>query len=92
MRPLAPLIVSRLLRLGAILVGLLLVAPLASAQECDRGVEPKAYAVLVDEAPTIDGVLDDPVWDRAESITEFTQVEPVFCAPGSYPTEAAAVA
>lgn len=87
MRPLAPLIVSRLLRLGAILVGLLLVAPLASAQECDRGVEPKAYAVLVDEAPTIDGVLDDPVWDRAESITEFTQVEPVFCAPGSYPTE-----
>jgi Domain of unknown function (DUF5916) len=48
---------------------------------------PEARAVLVDEAPVLDGVLDDPVWQRAEPIDEFTQVEPKNGEPGSFATE-----
>jgi hypothetical protein len=33
-------------------------------------------AVRVDQSPKIDGVLDDPVWQRASSISEFVQQEP----------------
>ena len=61
--------------------------PAWADEECSRGVAPRANAVFVDEAPTIDGVLDDAIWEKAEVITELTQVEPVFCAPGSFRTE-----
>ena len=39
---------------------------------------PTAKATRIDasEAPTIDGNLSDPVWQKAEPITEFYQVEP----------------
>lgn len=33
------------------------------------------------EAPKIDGVLDDPVWQKAAEISEFYQVEPTIGAP-----------
>lgn len=33
-------------------------------------------AVRVEEPPRIDGILDDPVWKKAEVITEFVQREP----------------
>jgi Domain of unknown function (DUF5916)/Carbohydrate family 9 binding domain-like len=33
-------------------------------------------AVRVDQSPKIDGVLDDPVWQRASLINEFVQQEP----------------
>lgn len=55
--------------------------------ECERGIAPRAHAVLVDVGPTIDGKLDDAVWAEAEVVTDLTQVEPVFCAPGSFRTE-----
>lgn len=48
---------------------------------------PEARAVLVDEAPVLDGVLDDPVWQQAEPIGDFTQVEPKNRAPGTFATE-----
>ena len=51
------------------------------------GETPRAYVTFVEQGPELDGVLDDPVWQRAEPITEFTQVEPVQLGPPSYPTE-----
>jgi hypothetical protein len=65
------------------------VAPRAFAadEECALGLAPEARAVFVEEAPTIDGVLDDPVWERAEVISELTEVEPTFCVPGRFRTE-----
>ena len=33
-------------------------------------------AVRVDQSPKIDGVLDDPVWQRASLVSEFVQQEP----------------
>jgi len=58
-----------------------------ASEDCARGVEPRAVAVYVEEVPTIDGVLDDPVWEQAEVITNLTQVEPVFCEDASFETE-----
>jgi hypothetical protein len=55
--------------------------------ECDRGQNPQARAVLVDEGPIIDGVIDDEVWQQAEVITELTKVTPRFCEPPTYRTE-----
>lgn len=51
---------------------------------------PRAVAVRIDEAdaPVIDGDLTDPVWDRADVIEEFYQVDPVEGAPPSQPTRA----
>jgi Domain of unknown function (DUF5916)/Carbohydrate family 9 binding domain-like len=49
--------------------------------------QPRATAILVDEAPTIDGVLDDPIWAKSEVITKLTQVVPVQGAPPTFPTE-----
>ena len=55
--------------------------------ECDRGQLPRAEAVFVTEAPVLDGVLDDPVWQEAEVITNLTQVVPVFCSDPSFRSE-----
>lgn len=57
------------------------------ADACDRGQDPTAHAVRVEQGPEIDGVLDDPVWDQARPISQLTQVEPVFCAKPSFPSE-----
>ena len=55
--------------------------------ECDRGQLPRANAVFVTEAPVLDGVLDDPVWQEAEVITNLTQVVPAFCRDPSFRSE-----
>jgi hypothetical protein len=44
-------------------------------------------AVRVDQAPRIDGVLDDQVWQNAPVVDEFTQQEPREGAPASERTE-----
>ncbi len=44
-------------------------------------------AFRVDQAPKIDGVLDDEVWQRAPMIDDFTQQEPHEGAPASERTE-----
>ncbi len=85
----------RFVRLPAVLVLLLLPFLLSSfaartaraAGECEKGVAPRANAVFVDEAPTIEGVLDDAIWEKAEVITQMTQVEPDFCAPSAFRSE-----
>jgi hypothetical protein len=44
-------------------------------------------AVRVDQAPKIDGVLDDEVWKKATLVEEFTQQEPREGAPATERTE-----
>ncbi|MAG32649.1 MAG: hypothetical protein CL908_17330 [Deltaproteobacteria bacterium] len=51
------------------------------------GETPIANAVLVEEGPTIDGVLDDAIWEKAEVITDLTMVEPTAGAPPSFRSE-----
>jgi len=60
--------------------------PLAGL-ECGRGQDPHAMAVLVDEAPVIDGVIDEAVWAQAEVITDLTKVTPFFCEPPTFRSE-----
>ncbi len=60
--------------------------PLAGL-ECGRGQDPHALAVLVDEAPVIDGVIDEAVWAQAEVITDLTKVTPFFCEPPTFRSE-----
>ena len=48
--------------------------PSAWAQGADR---PVATALRVIEAPTIDGLLDEAVWQRSTPLTDFVQAEPL---------------
>ena len=66
---------------GPLVVAILLAVP-AYANDA-----PRAHAVRVMEPPVIDGILDDPVWQQAEVVSEFTQVVPVEGAEPSYRTE-----
>jgi hypothetical protein len=63
----------------------------ALAQSAAAGQEQaaarRANAVRVTEAPTIDGVLDERVWQQATPIDEFVQVEPVEGEPATERTE-----
>lgn len=59
----------------------------AQASAVELGVAPTVHAVLVEEAPIIDAELDDPVWQKAEVITDLTQVEPLQGAPPTFRTE-----
>ena len=58
---------------GAISVLVSLSTFSAFAQEAPR---PVATAIHVDEAPVIDGVLDDRVWQTATPLNNFRQAEP----------------
>ena len=60
--------------------------PVASG---DEGAAPpeNAVAVEIEEAPTIDGRLDDEVWLQAEAMTGFTQRVPADGQPASERTE-----
>ena len=67
------------------LISLLVLLPATSAYAQDdsnrdatlAGMSRTAVAVLVDEAPVLDGVLDEAVWAEADPITDFLQLEPV---------------
>ena len=50
---------------------------------------PTAKATRIDaaEAPTVDGDLSDPIWQKAEPITEFYQLEPDVGQPASERTD-----
>lgn len=72
---------------GGLGLVLLCAAP-ASAQNGDGAAPARvAVAVRVDEAPRIDGVLDEDLWSGIEPITDFRQREPVDGAAASEPTE-----
>jgi hypothetical protein len=60
-------------------------APLAVAQPSRE--RPSVPAVRVDEAPRIDGVLDEAVWRLATPVDQFTQQEPDEGRPASDRTE-----
>jgi hypothetical protein len=73
--------VARLIaRLGALL---LILGPAATAQE----VRPEGWAVRTDSAPTIDGRLDDAVWEKARLLGTLTEVVPIEGAKPKDPTE-----
>jgi len=44
-------------------------------------------AIRVDEAPRIDGILDEPIWQSAPYATDFITRSPVFGRPGNDRTE-----
>ncbi|NRA09767.1 MAG: carbohydrate binding family 9 domain-containing protein [Myxococcales bacterium] len=47
----------------------------------------RAHAVFVQEGPVLDGLLEDPVWQLAEPVGGFTQIEPDEGAPPTQRTE-----
>jgi hypothetical protein len=64
-------------------VAMLFSASMVSGQNTGR----VARATFVDEAPTIDGFIDDAVWARAEPITGFVQQVPIEGNPATEKTE-----
>ena len=53
----------------------------------DSSKKLRAAAVRVESAPKIDGVLDDPAWEKAIPISDFVQHEPQEGEPASEKTE-----
>ncbi|MBA2585493.1 MAG: hypothetical protein H0U99_03310, partial [Chthoniobacterales bacterium] len=76
---------TRHLRLAEFVVAVVLVAKLASAEP--TGSPPYVRALRVEQAPRIDGVLDDACWRTTEALTNFAQVLPVAGAQPSERTE-----
>ena len=58
-----------------------------SAGTGTAGRPPVATAVRVLEAPVIDGLLDEEVWQQATPMTDFVQAEPLEGQPASERTE-----
>lgn len=78
----------RIRALATSLLALLAVSFPPHARGADDEVPtPRARAVLVAEAPVIDGVLDDAIWSESPVYDAFTQVEPVQGAAPSQRTE-----
>ncbi|WP_420454511.1 DUF5916 domain-containing protein [Rubrivirga sp.] len=72
------------------LLALALAAPLAAQPGTAPTVPPsdrEVAAVFTDEAPRIDGHLDEPLWHRVEPVRTFTQVWPDTGAPATEATE-----
>ena len=59
----------------------------AARPAADSGSRPVATAVQAAEAPMVDGVLDDRVWQNATPLTNFVQAEPLEGQPASESTE-----
>jgi hypothetical protein len=59
----------------------------AQPQISQEGLFPIATAVRVDHAPKMDGTLDDPIWEKAEVISNFRQKEPYEGQPATEKTE-----
>ena len=79
--------------LTIVLLGLTCASPvLAQGQQAGRpaatfGSRPIATAVPAAEAPTIDGILDDRVWQNATPLTGFVQADPFEGQPASETTD-----
>lgn len=74
----------------SLLTGLVPVASLAH-EEATFTTVPQLQVVAVTEAPSIDGRLDDAVWQQAVPFVGFTQREPATLQPSSEKTELRAV-
>ena len=66
---------------------LLLSVAQASPAQGQETARPIALAVQASEAPTIDGVLDDRVWQNATPLSDFVQAEPFEGQPASESTD-----
>src|SRR5262245_36440021 len=62
-------------------------AALAQAPLTAPAAARRATAVRTSEVPTIDGVLDERVWEQATPIDEFVQIEPQEGLPATERTE-----
>ncbi len=62
-------------------------APPAGRPAKDESVRISAEATRSDHAPTLDGTLNDPLWQSAKPITEFRQREPYEGGPATETTE-----
>lgn len=71
----------RALRFSALPLLVSMISPLLASQ---AGGSPRVVLPILEEAPTIDGDLGDPGWDKAALIDDFGQVEPN---SGAEPTE-----
>ena len=69
---------------SALAFGLLISQPVSAQENWERY---SANAIHADQAPEIDGFLNDAVWQTAEVITDFIQQEPSEGDPASEPTE-----
>lgn len=71
----------------ALLVMLICISALATAQNNSGAARKSIEAVRITRAPVIDGVLDDDVWALAKPITDFHQTRPGDQTPTSEDTE-----
>ena len=71
----------------ALLVTLICIPALATAQNNSGAARKSIEAVRIISAPVIDGVLDDDVWALAKPITDFHQIRPGDQTPTSEDTE-----
>ena len=55
--------------------------------QTDLTVQKEGLALFVDQAPELDGVLDDPVWSLTSPLSDFHQKDPQEGAPASEYTE-----
>lgn len=85
---------NKRLRRGLLCTLSLFTAPFVVAQQetltetvVDTDATRSFQAVRVNTAPTIDGVLDDAIWQQAELVTDFHQTSPGNGDPTSEPTE-----
>src|SRR5687767_9574612 len=77
------------------LILLLLVAPVPdrAAGQVNPSVEPPrrpemaAAPMQAEERIQLDGIFNEPVWQRAQSAKEFIQQDPAFGEPATEPTE-----
>ena len=76
---------ATLIHTAVVVLTVLWVQPASALQESRQLYE--VAAVRVDEAPVLDGVLDDAVWQRASVIDQFVQQEPEEGAPATERTE-----
>lgn len=70
-----------------VLLGSVLTAPGVAADDAVVSSLYSVPALVVDEAPVIDGRLDEAAWSEAEAISNFRQRSPVEGAPPSQRTE-----
>ncbi len=70
----------------ALMLGFLLIADVSNAQMVGPAGK-RIDAFMVDEAPILDGVLDDDAWAFSTPVTDFHQVDPVEFAEPSQESE-----
>lgn len=68
-------------------IGLSLMAAQGTAQATSAGERKSVRVVRIDEPPTIDGHLDEAVWQQAEVMSDFHQIRPGDGDEPSDPTE-----